>query len=215
MIWNAAHPENYYLRRQKAADLMEAKRWADAKPALESLAESYHGEKGAENPLWLLSVTEKNLNETNAELATLQKFAAQESDFVPLFARLINLSEARGDWPAVASYADRLLAINPLTSLPHDALAKAGVAIGKRDLSITSYRKLLLLDPPDPTEIHFQLASLLHARGNSESEAKRQVLQALEEAPRFRDAQKLLLELTEKTSQPKAGATTSKPRESP
>jgi hypothetical protein len=35
----------------------------------------------------------------------------------------------------------------------------------------------------------------LHARGDAEAEAKRHVLQALEEAPRFREAQRLLLEL--------------------
>jgi hypothetical protein len=52
-----------------------------------------------------------------------------------------------------------------------------------------------LLDPPDPAAAHYQLARLLHARGGSESEAKRQVLESLEDAPRFRDAQRLLLEI--------------------
>jgi tetratricopeptide (TPR) repeat protein len=88
-----------------------------------------------------------------------------------------------------------LLAIDPLISLPYRALAEAGVAAGKNDQAITAYRKLLLLDPPDPAATHFQLARLLHARGDSEDEAKRQVLQALEEAPRFSDAQRLLLEI--------------------
>jgi tetratricopeptide (TPR) repeat protein len=74
-------------------------------------------------------------------------------------------------------------------------LAEAGAAAGKNDQAIDAYRKLLLLEPPDPAEAHFQLARLLHARGDSESEAKRQVLQALEEAPRYRDAQRLLLEI--------------------
>ena len=208
-IWEAAHPNNFYLRLQKAGSLMEAKNWTEAKPLLESLAESYHGESGAENPYWLLAVTQRNLSETNAELTTLQKFAAQESDFVDLFARLIELSEAQKDWPAVTKYAERLLAVNPLISLPHRALAKAGVVTGKSNQAITAYRKLLLLDPPDPADVHFQLASLLHARGDSENEAKRHVLQSLEDAPRFRDAQKLLLEINAKNPQPRASAATS------
>ena len=62
------------------------------------------------------------------------------------------------------------------------------------NMAITAYRKLLALDPPDPSETHFQLAKLLHARG-TEAEARRQVLQALEEAPRFREAQQLLLDM--------------------
>jgi tetratricopeptide (TPR) repeat protein len=201
-IWEEAHPDNYYLRMRNAAKLMEAKNWAAAEPVLTSLAAAYHDEKGAANPLWLLAVTERNLNETNAELATLQKFALQETDFEDLYMRLVELSEAQKDWPAVTKYANRLLAINPLISLPHRALAEAGVALGNSAQAITAYRKLLLLDPPDPTDVHYQLARLLHAGGGSEAEAERQVLQALEEAPRYRDAQRLLLEIKDNPPQP-------------
>lgn len=207
--WAALHPKNYYVRMREAQKLMDAKKWDEAKPLLESLADSYHGESRSQNPLWLLAVTQRNLKQTNAELATLQKFAMQESDFVDLYARLIDLAKIQKDWPSVASYAQRLLAINPLISLPHDALAKSGTALGKPDQAITAYQKLLLLDPPDPAEVHYQLASLLHGRGDSEPEAKRHVLESLEEAPRFRDAQKLLLEISAKSSQPTPGAPTS------
>jgi tetratricopeptide (TPR) repeat protein len=212
LVWKKIHADNYYLRMQKARELMEAKHWAEAKPVLESLAQSYHGESRAENSYWLLAVTQRNLKETNAELATLQKFAAQESDFVDLFSRLIELSEARKDWPAVTKYAERLLAINPLISLPYRALAEAAVASGKNEPAITAYRKLLWLDSPDPAEVHFQLARLLHKRGDAETEARRHVLEALEEAPRFREAQRLLLEIKRDKPQPTAGATTSNPQ---
>jgi tetratricopeptide (TPR) repeat protein len=202
LVWKTAHPNNYYLRLRKAQELMEAKRWAEAKPVLESLAESYHGESRAENPDWLLAVTQRNLQETNAELATLQKFAAQESDFVDLFARLIELSRAQTNWPDVTKYGGRFLAINPLVTLPHRALAEAAVATGNDAQAITAYRKWLWLDPPDPAAVHFQLARLLHKSGDADAEAKRQVLEALEEAPRFRDAQRLLLEISDKSLQP-------------
>jgi len=69
---------------------------------------------------------------------------------------------------------------------------------------------LLALDPPDASGIHFQLAKLLHARGGSEGEAKRHVLEALEEAPRFREAQRLLLELEKTTPQAQASAAASR-----
>jgi hypothetical protein len=51
-----------------------------------------------------------------------------------------------------------------------------------------------LLDPPDPAEAHYRLARLLHQAGDPA--AKRHVLQALEEAPRFREAHRLLLEIS-------------------
>jgi hypothetical protein len=64
-------------------------------------------------------------------------------------------------------------------------------------------------------DVHFQLARLLHSRGSSEGEAERQVLQALEEAPRFRDAQRLLLEIKAKTPQPRTGPATSNSQVTP
>jgi tetratricopeptide (TPR) repeat protein len=181
---------------------MEAKKWAEAEPALESLAEAYHGERRGENPYWLLAVTQRNLQQTNAELATLKKFATQESDFQELFARLIVLSEAQTNWPEVTQYAGRMLAINPLVTLPHRALAEAAAATGNDAQAITAYHKWLWLDPPDPAAVHFQLARLLYKQGDAEIAAKRQVLEALEDAPRFRDAQRLLLEITDKLPQP-------------
>jgi tetratricopeptide (TPR) repeat protein len=193
--WERAHPDNYYLKLRQARNFMEDTNWSAARPVLESLAASYSGERRADNPLWLLAQTDRHLQDTNAELAALRKLAARESDFVDLYLRLIELSLAGKDWAAATNDATRLLAVNPLISAPYAALAEAGSALGDNEQAIDAYRKLLLLDPPDPALAHFQLARLLHARGGAEAEAKREVLRALEEAPRFRQAQSLLLEI--------------------
>jgi len=213
--WDQMHPDNYYLRMQTAGKLMEAKDWAGARPVLESVAAAYHGEKGAQNPLWMLAVTERNLKDTNAELAALQTFARQEFDFQYSEARLIDLYEAQTNWPEVTQHAERLLAINPLISQPHRALAAAGMATGNSGQAITAYRRLLLLDPPDPVDVHFQLARLLHEQGSSGDEAERQVLQALEEAPRYRDAQRLLLEIKGESPKPDTSPAASNPATTP
>jgi tetratricopeptide (TPR) repeat protein len=193
--WEKAHPNNYYLRMRQARKLMDDKKWEQARPLLESVAASYAGERRAENPVWLLAQTQRNLNDTNAELITLKKFAERESDFVDLDLRLIQLSVAGKDWASAANYANQLLEINPLIPAPYAALAQAEDALGHNGQAIAAYRRLLLLDPADPAEVHFQLARLLHASGNAEPEAKRHVLQALEEAPRYREAQRLLLQI--------------------
>jgi tetratricopeptide (TPR) repeat protein len=193
--WDRAHPSNYYLKMREARKLVEDKNWEQAKPLLETVAASYAGERRADNPLWLLSQAERNLNDTNAELATLKKLAERESDFVDLDLRLIELLVAAKDWAAAANYANQLLEVNPLMGAPYAALAQAEDALGHSEQAIAANRRLLLLDPADPAEVHFQLARLLHARGDAEAEAKRHVLQALEEAPRFRQAQRLLLQI--------------------
>jgi hypothetical protein len=193
--WGQAHTNNYYFKMRQAQKFMDDKNWAAAKPLLASAAASYAGERRGDNPLWLLAVTERNLNDTNAEWAALEKLAQRESDFVDLYLRLIELSVSGKDWAAAAKYANLLLAVNPLIPAPYAALARAGDALGENEQAIAAYRRLLLLEPADPAEVHYQLARLLHARGNAEAEAKRHVLQALEEAPRFREAQRLLLQI--------------------
>ena len=107
--------------------------------------------------------------------------------------RLMELGETARDWPAVEHYAERFLAVNPLVAPPYRHLARAARERGERDRAIAANRTLLLLDPANPAEIHFQLARLLHEAGDPE--ARRQVLQALEDAPRNRDALALLLDL--------------------
>ena len=63
--------------------------------------------------------------------------------------------------------------------------------------ALAAWRAVLALDPNDPAEIHFRLAQLLHRQGSPE--ARRQVLMALQFAPRFRKAHKLLLEIVRTT----------------
>lgn len=193
--WEIPHPKNFYVRLQKAQQLLNQKQWAEAVPILQELAESYRGEKGGDNPLWLLAVAHRQLEQTDAERSALEKLAKQEADFVDAFVRLLELAQARKDWPAVADYAQRILAVNPLLAQPYQALAQASEATDHKDQSIHAYRKLLLLSPPDAAGVHFSLARLLHERGDAETEARKHVLLALEDAPRYREAHKLLLKL--------------------
>jgi tetratricopeptide (TPR) repeat protein len=106
----------------------------------------------------------------------------------------MELDAAAADWPAVETNAQRYLAVDPLVALPHRYLAQASEKLDVSQTAISAYRALLELDPPDPAEVHFRLARLLHQTGSAD-EARRQVLQALEEAPRYRDALRLLLQI--------------------
>ena len=110
------------------------------------------------------------------------------------FLRLTELCILDKDWPGAAQNAERFLAVNPLLAQPYHSLAKAREILGQPKRAIRAYETMLLLDPPDPAEAHFRLAHLLHQA--ADPAAKRHVLQALEEAPRFRDAHKLLLEIS-------------------
>jgi len=77
-------------------------------------------------------------------------------------------------------------------------LARAAEQLGAIDEAVTAYRAVALLDESDPAEVHYRLARLLSQKGNRD-EARREVLKSLEEAPRFLDAHRLLLELVERS----------------
>jgi tetratricopeptide (TPR) repeat protein len=107
------------------------------------------------------------------------------------------------DWPSLKSLCNQLLAINPLIKPPHRALATAARATDDDPLLIQSLRALSMMNPVDVADVHYRLAAALHRTGET-NEARQQVLLALSQAPRYRDAHRLLLEIVDskKTSQP-------------
>ena len=192
--WLEAHPENFWGSQRLAARLVAEEKWPQAKAALlkfKALDPSY---VGADNAYEGLAAVHKRLSEPAEERAVLEDLASRDGDASPAYLRLMELSEAAGDWEAVARNADRLLAVNPLIPVPHRQRARASEQMGRRDEAISAYRALSLLDETDPAEIHFRLAKLLHQAGKAD-ESRREVLKSLEEAPRFLDAHRLLLEL--------------------
>ena len=131
----------------------------------------------------------------------LARWAGLDVTATEAFLRLMELGDAAGDWGMVAENAERFLAVNPLVPAPHRYLARASEELGRRDAARRSYEKLLQLDPPDPANVHFRVARLL-AREGDKGPARRHVLQSLEEAPRYGEALRLLLELQDPPADP-------------
>jgi tetratricopeptide (TPR) repeat protein len=191
--WVARNPKNYYALSQQARQLIKEKKWDEAKAPLKKLIELYPGNVGSGNAYAMLAEVYRNLKETKEEREVLEILAARSADSVDSYLRLLEMAETSSDWPAVSLNANRLLAVNPLLPQPHRSLARASEVLGQSQPAIVAYQTLLLMDPPDPADVHYRLAKLLKPK--DESAARRHVLQALEEAPRFRDAHKLLLEM--------------------
>lgn len=195
--WLAEHPKSFAGLRRLGARLVAEEKWARAKDVLEKVKGMYPEYVGPENAYVLLATVYRHTGDNAAEHAILDELAAREGSAGPAYVRLMELDEAAGDWKGVARNARRLLAVNPLTPGPHRALARAAERLDERAEALAAYRALALLDETDPAEVHFHLAKLLRQDGQAD-EARREVLKALEDAPRFREAHRLLLELTEK-----------------
>ena len=128
------------------------------------------------------------------ELELLEKAVRLQSGEVAVFRRLHEIYVKQENWSKAALAARRMLAVNPLVAEPHLFLAAASEANGDTGGAVQSLKTLLEMDPLDPAGIHFRLAKSLRATGDLQS-AKRQLLQCLEEAPRFLEAHQLLLKL--------------------
>jgi len=191
--WIANNPTNYYALGQKAKMYLTEKQWQEAKEPLKKLIQLYPNQTDSGNAYAMLAEAQRALGETDQERETLSTLAALAADAGDAYLRLMELGAAKKDWPAVRTNATRFLAVNPLLPQPHRYMAQASESLSEPKQAMDSYRTLLLLDPADPAEVHFRLARLLHQAGDGT--AKRHVLMALEEAPRFRDAHRLLLDI--------------------
>jgi len=186
---------NYWVLLESAKALISKKDWEKAKVPLKTLIELYPDQSGPNNAYGMLAMVHRGLKETAEEQAALEKYASQEADTVDAYSRLMELAQASHDWKTVNQNAERFLAVNPLLPQPYRYLARASEETVATNQAINAYEKLLLLDPADPAEVNFRLARLL--RMNNDPAARRHVLQALEEAPRYRDAHRLLVELAQ------------------
>ena len=84
--------------------------------------------------------------------------------------------------------------IAPGTVATHEQLATMYATLGEWPRAVRERRAVVALAPVDRAEAFYQLALALHRSGD-DAGARHAVLRALEAAPDFERAQKLLLEL--------------------
>jgi tetratricopeptide (TPR) repeat protein len=197
--WLDKHPNSFGGLKRLGARLVAEGKWSQAKDVLEKLKATFPEYVGPENAYLLLATVHKRLSDTEAERKILEELAILDGNATPAYLRLMEMAEAKGDWRALGENARRQLAVNPLIAAPYRGLARASEELGAIDEALRAYHSFLLLDDTDPAGLHYHLASLLRRSGKPK-EARREVLKSLEQAPRFREAHQLLLELLEHDS---------------
>jgi tetratricopeptide (TPR) repeat protein len=196
--WAEQNPKNVWGQLRLAAALIEERKWQDAKEPLRRAIELFPEYDGADNAYVQLAAVHRELNETADERQSLGKVVELDDAATSSLQRLAELAAAENDWKMASQWSERHMAVNPLVPAPHRLLARAGEELGRPDQAIAAYRRLLVLEPDDPAEVHYRLARLLFDRGDPA--AKRHVLMALEEAPRFPAALELLLKMNRQSS---------------
>ncbi|MHC4678559.1 MAG: hypothetical protein ACYTEK_07665, partial [Planctomycetota bacterium] len=135
----------------------------------------------------------RNLGETEQEQEVLEKLAMISSDAAYAYGRLVEIAMEKEDWQTVLKHGQKSLAVYPMLAQLHWQLGRANEELERNEQAVESYKRLLLLDPSDPADVNYRLARLLEH--TNPAKAKRHVLLALAEAPRFRQAHRLLLKI--------------------
>ena len=98
-----------------------------------------------------------------------------------------------GDFERAEYYIDRAIQVDPYRADVHQLKASYAETIGDSQLAVTEYEVLLKLEINDPAEAQTNLAEA-YLRNGQTLEAKENVLRALETAPSYQRAQRILLQ---------------------
>lgn len=189
--WVEDHPNSVQGLTMLADQLVTRRDFAKAKTALKKLIELYPEQTGMDSAYVILAAIHRELNESEDEVRVLSRYAERTDDAKSSLLRLIELQMRANDWQAASNSVRRLLEVDPLLAQAQKARATASEHLGDLNDAIRGLDAWLLMDPDDPAEAHFRLAKLLHVK--DDDRAKPHILAALESAPRFRAAQRLLL----------------------
>jgi len=198
--WIEEHPNNFWALTLYAKALLANRKWTEAKEPLEKLIALYPQYAGEDNAYRLLAESHRQLSETQQEKDVLGKLAMLSSDASYAYGRLIEIAMEQQDWQSVVKYGEKSMAVYPMLAKLHWQLGRASEELGRDEPAVESYQRLLLLDPSDPADVNYRLGRLLQHK--DPVGAKRHVLMALAEAPRFREAHRLLLKIINDTSAP-------------
>ena len=196
--WLKEHPNNIWALTLYAKSLMADGRWEQAKEPLNKLIKLYPQYVGQDNAYQLLAEAHKNLDQTEQEREVLEKLASNSSDAIYAYGRLMEIATENENWQEVVKNGERYMAVYPLLTKLYWQLGSAYEELGRDEKAIGAYRRLLTLDYADPAALNYRLGRLLEDK--DPAAAKRHVLVALAEAPRFREAHKLLLRIIEENN---------------
>ncbi len=191
--WLDKHPNSFWALSLQAKSLLAARQWEQAKAPLQKLISLYPQHVDKDNAYQLLAEAHRNLGETQEEVQVLSTLAGLSADAAEAYTRLMEIGMEQKNWAQVIDNGERYLAVYPMLSAVYGRLGRANEELGRAEAAIQAYQHLLLLDPSDPVEVNYRLARLLQQR--DPTAAKRHLLEALADAPRFREGHKLLLKM--------------------
>lgn len=143
----------------------------------------------------LLSEAQLAKGDKAAGMKALARYSSAGGRNPETLTKLAKLQEEAGNPAEAVKTLERLVYIFPMEEALHRQLGDLYLGQNRMDGAIREYTAVVATKPLDQAAAHFNLAKALNSAKRTE-DAKEHLLLALEAAPGFKPAQKLLLELS-------------------
>jgi tetratricopeptide (TPR) repeat protein len=187
-------PDDFLARALLGRVLFEQKKREEAEPHLQKAIELFPESGGDESPYWPLALIKKDQGKTQEAADLLSKLVAINENHYAARLELSALLDKLGDPKRAAALLTYALYIHAAEATLHERRAGLCQRLGDLPCVLSARQSLVALGPVDRAEALYQLAAAYFAAGDVAG-ARREVLRALEVAPRFERAQELLLKL--------------------
>lgn len=191
----ATHFDEWREKLKAVAIASEHKQYETVRAEGPAVAAMYPQYVGDANVYEMMANADRASGDARAEAAALTTYEHEGGQNPDLLKRLAALEEAGGQKAEAAATLERINYIYPVKDEGlHRQLGDLLYALKEYDGAIREYKALVASQPVDKAGAEFDLAQAYLAAGQK-NKAEDSVLAALEIAPGFRPAQKLLLQL--------------------
>ncbi|HWB95050.1 MAG TPA: tetratricopeptide repeat protein, partial [Bryobacteraceae bacterium] len=187
--------ENWQKKMRQVAELTRARKFDEVIREAAAARDLYPDYVEGGNAYQFLADAYVEKGNKAAAIAELDRYAKMGGRNPATLKQLAALQTEAGNKKAAAAALERLNYIFPLDSDLHQKLGDLWLDQGNVAGAIREYQAVVAGKPLDPAASHFNLAKA-YRMANRDGEAKDELLLALEAAPGYRPAQKLLLELS-------------------
>lgn len=181
--------------RAMSADV-KAKNWDKVIPEAEALGKIYPDYVEAGSPYEILADAHLEKKNTAGAIAALTGYAKAGGRYPATLKKLAKLLDEAGQPEQAARALERINFIYPVQDEEmHRLQGELWLKVGNTDKAIREFQASVFSKPIDAATSYYNLARAYRAAGQLDN-ARDNLVSALEAAPSFRPAQKLLLELS-------------------
>lgn len=190
------HFDQWQSAMKKAnADMKAGKKDEALKEAL-AVRDYYPDFVGGGNAYELAADVEESSGKKPQAIQQLEHYRDHGGSDIDVLKKLARWEKDASEPEQAKNTLEKLNLIYPEDEPHHRDLGSLSLATNQPEIAVREYQAVLALHPTDVAQAHLDLARALNA-AHKTNDAKDQVLMALEAAPDFKPAQKLLLQLSQ------------------